>query len=466
MTKPSGEGVNTFHRKILGAMVGNAIEFYDFSLFGALADVIGDLFFPTSSPTIQLLQSLSVFGAAFICRPVGGLLAGRIGDLYGRKQALEFSILLMLVPSFFMGCLLTYQDIQWGSTFLVILIRLSQGVAAGGEFSTSLVFAVEATAGKDSAFWTACVSSGASIGSLTGISIVAIIRRSLTPAALRAWGWRIPFLLTPLFGLIGLHLRRSLKDNEEVMAHKNDDRKVFRDVFKFCWREMVMQVFLLASWGPMYYLCFVWISYYLANIVTMTAGDPWTLNCCMLFFHITLMPIFGIIVDHFGLRLGNKMLAYKYALQICAATSFTMAFPAFYLLASNHLGLVLAGYFCFVAPLSLFGAAMPPFVINRFPVQLRVTGLGLSFNVAQATFTSSTTIICTLLVAHSTSPAYYVMSMAALTAGALACGLRCAGVDTPRTTPEERWLQDAGEGHQLIPVALNTPATASAKSNV
>lgn len=160
--------------------MGNALEFYDFSLYGALADVLGDLFFPSSNKIGALLKSLSVFGAAFICRPIGGVFIGKLGDIYGRKKALELSILLMLVPSFFMGCMRTYSSMGGAATFFVIFIRLLQGIAAGGEFSSSLVFAVEESKGIDSCYWTAYVNSGANVGSLMGMGLVATIRNAST----------------------------------------------------------------------------------------------------------------------------------------------------------------------------------------------------------------------------------------------------------------------------------------------
>lgn len=273
--------MNEFQRKILGASVGNAIEFYDFSLFGALAEVIGSLFFPTSNKIVQLLASLTVFGAAFIMRPLGGLIVGKIGDTYGRKRALEISIAMMLVPSFLMGCLPTYKDIQIWATIMVVLLRLVQGMAAGGEFSSSLVYAVESTNGRNSAYWAAVVNAGANIGSLLGDGLVAIIRNNLTDTQLHQWGWRIPFLLTPVFGSIGLWLRRHIKDNHNHAAGHTDescmrpDRKVYVEVLTYYWREILMLVLLLTSWGPIFYVCFVWIPVYLSEIIHSNAiKDP------------------------------------------------------------------------------------------------------------------------------------------------------------------------------------------------
>lgn len=324
--------LSDFHRCIIAASVGNAIEFYDFSLYGALADVLGDLFFPPSNKIGALLQSLSVFGAAFVFRPVGGIIIGKIGDLYGRKRALEISILLMLVPSFLMGCLPIYAVMKGGATFFVILVRLLQGMAAGGEFSSSLVFAVEETKQKDSCYWAAYVNSGANVGSLMGVGIVALLRNSLSKDDLYDWGWRIPFLLTPFFGGVGYWTRRGLKDSshhavpfedsESPSFHGNStaSRAIAWEVVRAHWDKVILLIFVLTAWGPMFYFTFVWIPVYLADILpqlqsghALEGVDPWTLNFVMLALHTALMPLCGWLVDHWGTQLHDPMLGCRWA---------------------------------------------------------------------------------------------------------------------------------------------------------
>lgn len=312
--------LSIFHQCIIAASVGNAIEFYDFSLYGALADVLGDLFFPPTSKVGSLLQSLSVFGAAFICRPIGGIIIGKIGDLYGRKVALEVSVLLMLIPSFIMGCLPTYDSISGGATFLVILIRMLQGIAAGGEFSSSLVFAVEETKHVDSCYWAAYVNSGANVGSLLGVGVVALIRNNQSKEDLYQWGWRIPFLLTPILGGVGYWIRRGLRDTHSTQTNVAvtdtlPTRSIVWNVLENYWEKILLLIFVLTAWGPLFYCIFVWIPVYLADILPQLRSgapldgmDPWTLNFFMLMLHTVLMPLCGWMVDNLGLHFRDSML--------------------------------------------------------------------------------------------------------------------------------------------------------------
>ena len=122
-----------FYKKFTAMAIGNILEFFDFASFGAFADIIGEQFFPEGNPTIQLLESLCVFGAAFVMRPIGGAVIGWVGDTWGRKRALEISIGLMLFPSLLMGCLPNFAMIGYTATFFLVILRLLQGLACGGE---------------------------------------------------------------------------------------------------------------------------------------------------------------------------------------------------------------------------------------------------------------------------------------------------------------------------------------------
>ena len=158
----------------------------------------------------------AVFGAAFLMRPLGGIVMGRIGDTVGRKKALEVSIALMLLPSFFIGCLPSYE--VWGlkTTILLIILRLMQGLAVGGELVGAYIYTIEATGGKDRGFWGAMCKASGNLGTTLGMGVSALLRYYLSKQDLYAWGWRVPFLSGILFGVIGIWLRSKLDDDEGV----------------------------------------------------------------------------------------------------------------------------------------------------------------------------------------------------------------------------------------------------------
>lgn len=341
-----------FYRKLMAMAVGNCMEFFDFSCFGALADIIGEEFFPEEHQKLQLLKSLSIFGAAFIMRPIGGIVIGRIGDRYGRKLALEISIISMLLSSFIMGCLPSYK--QWGyfSTILLVCLRLIQGLACGGELVGAFIYTIEQTNGKYRGFFGGLCKSTGNMGSTLGLGIVALLRSTLSPGQLRNFGWRIPFLLSIVFGTIGIYLRSQLEE-ETPISHVYDanessetfiltstsvaspENKLWFRSYMFShkpfvlpsnvshdqnmlilWWKEILIIFLIASfWCCGYYSMFVWLMYFISkeslingtnNIDSDTINQQtavpfaWTINFSMNLCLVFMLPIGGFIGDMIG----------------------------------------------------------------------------------------------------------------------------------------------------------------------
>jgi MFS family permease len=203
-----------FLMKFTAMSIGNTMEWFDFASVGAFADVFGELFFPGDDPGLQLLKSLSVFGAAFVARPFGGVVIGWIGDTFGRKRALEISILLMLLPSFLIGCLPTYGQVGKTATMLLVFLRLCQGLAVGGELVGAFIYTIESTKGVNRGFWGGAVKASGNLGTAMGMGLAAILRTCLSKEQLYSFGWRIPFLLGIVFGTVGLRLRASLTESQ------------------------------------------------------------------------------------------------------------------------------------------------------------------------------------------------------------------------------------------------------------
>src|SRR5262245_20459142 len=195
-------------RGILAGVVGNMLEWYDFALFGFFATQIGYHFFPADNPTASLLATFGTFAAGFLMRPVGGALFGWIGDRFGRKQALIGSVLAMAFPSFLIGVLPDARHIGIAAPILLVLLRMLQGVAVGGEYMASAVFLVEGAQPGRRGWMGSWGPFGASAGTLLGSAAGAIVNVALPPAAVLAWGWRIPFILGIVVAFGGLAIRR------------------------------------------------------------------------------------------------------------------------------------------------------------------------------------------------------------------------------------------------------------------
>ena len=195
-------------RTIVVGAIGNVLEWFDFAIYGYFAAAIGRTFFPNEDPVAQLLAAFGIFAVGFLMRPVGGALIGHIGDKYGRRAALTFSVAAMAIPTFLVGALPGYQVLGMAAPILLTLLRMIQGLSVGGEYTTSIVFMVERAPPGRRGFIGAMAGCGAVGGILLGSATGTLLASTMSAEALETWGWRIPFLLGLLVGFAGFILRR------------------------------------------------------------------------------------------------------------------------------------------------------------------------------------------------------------------------------------------------------------------
>lgn len=203
----AGASDAAYYERFRSNAIGNALEFFDFAAFGAVGDALSMAFFPSSSSSTMVLQTLCVYGAAFLMRPLGGVVLGHIGDVYGRSRGLEVSIGLMVLPSFLIGSLPTYNQCGTFSIVALILLRLLQGLAAGGEIVGSYVHTLEGASFEHVSFWGGAIKASGNIGSSIAIGLVALLRALFTRDQFYAFGWRIPFWLGLPAGALCMWLR-------------------------------------------------------------------------------------------------------------------------------------------------------------------------------------------------------------------------------------------------------------------
>jgi MFS transporter, MHS family, proline/betaine transporter len=195
-------------RMIAAGMIGNVLEWYDFAIYGYFAAAIGRHFFPHEDAVAQLLSAFGVFAIGYLMRPVGGVLIGHIGDRFGRRAALTFSVAAMAIPTFLIGLLPGYTTLGLAAPIALTLLRMLQGLSVGGEYTSSMVFLVEHAPAGRRGLMGALASCGACGGILLGSAVGAGFAASMSDVALDAWGWRIPFLLGLVVGIAGYFLRR------------------------------------------------------------------------------------------------------------------------------------------------------------------------------------------------------------------------------------------------------------------
>lgn len=227
-------------RAVVAAVIGNALEWYDFTVFSFMVVVIAELFFPTSSEYSSLLLTTATFGVAFFMRPIGGIVLGLYADRAGRKAALSLVILLMTAGIFLLAVAPPYAAIGIGGPLLIVFGRLLQGFSAGGEFGSATALLIEAAPFSKRGFYGSWQMSSQAAALLIGALVGAAVTRGLSHDALRAWGWRVPFIIGLVIGPIGFYIRRHLADSEAFLhAQQSARRATLGDVFAHHSREVL-----------------------------------------------------------------------------------------------------------------------------------------------------------------------------------------------------------------------------------
>ena len=393
-------------RGVVAGVVGNMLEWYDFALFGFFAQQIGAHFFPAGNPTASLLAAFGTFAAGFVMRPVGGALFGWVGDRFGRKQALVWSVLAMAFPSFFIGVLPSADSIGLAAPILLLAFRLLQGLAVGGEYMASAVFLVEGSEPGRRGWMGSWGPLGASAGTLLGSAAGAIVNATMSPEAVMAYGWRIPFILGLGVGLGGLAIRRHYV---ERVPHQAPAKSPLNEAFRAHWRTMLHLIALVAAISVGFYTTFVYSSTWLQQVAQVPARTALGINTAAMALSLFVIPLGGWASD----RVGRRPV-----LLVSAGALALLAYPLMSLMARGQPGGILAGQLGLALLVAAIGGVMPATMAELAPWRVRCTVLSIAYNVSMALLGGTTPLVAVWLVSRTglaLAPAMYLTAAAALT---------------------------------------------------
>ena len=384
--------------------LGGALEFYDFIIFVFFAVVIAKLFFPPDMPEwLRQLQTFGIFAAGYLARPLGGIIMAHFGDLLGRKRMFMLSILLMSLPTLAIGLLPTYAAIGIGAPILLLALRIMQGAAIGGEVPGAWVFVAEHVPARHVGFACGTLTAGLTGGILLGSLVAGAINQFYTPAELLSVGWRVPFILGGLFGLLSVWLRQYL--HETPVFKEMQERQALADELplKTVIREHRPAIILTMSMTWLLSAAIVVMILMTPTLVQKLYGIPATValqaNSIATLFLSAGCIFFGVLSDRFGP--GRVMMAGCLMLGGTAMLFYTQMAVA---PESIHTLYALCGFFVGVI------GVVPGAAVRAFPPAVRFSGLSFSYNVAYAIFGGLTPVLVSLLLPiDPLAPAHYVL---------------------------------------------------------
>lgn len=242
-------------RVITASSVGTLIEWYDFYIFGSLATVIADQFFPKTNPTAALLSTLATFAAGFIVRPFGALVFGRLGDLIGRKYTFLLTLILMGGSTFAIGLVPGYEAIGFAAPVIVLLLRLLQGLALGGEYGGAATYVAEHAPAHRRGYFTSWIQTTATLGLFVSLGVILLTRHALDSdqarsiAKFNSWGWRIPFLVSILLVIVSVYIRLKMKESPLFAQLKQEGKTAVNPLKESFGHKTNLKMVLLALFG-------------------------------------------------------------------------------------------------------------------------------------------------------------------------------------------------------------------------
>jgi MFS family permease len=406
MATTSSPGLEVYDYKlpkiIAASSAGTLIEWYDFYIFGSLATILATRFYPSGNETTAFLATLATFATGFAVRPFGAMFFGRIGDMVGRKFTFLLTISIMGAATFIIGLLPSYTTIGIAAPLILVLLRILQGLALGGEYGGAAIYVAEHAPDDRRGYYTGYIQTTATLGLLLALGVVVVIRLILGETNFDEWGWRIPFLLSGILVALALYIRWSLRETP-LFARLKETGKASRKPLSDSFRNGGWKLILLALFGATAGQAVVWYTgqFYALFFLEDTLGiDIVPASLIVMVALVMATPfflVFGRLSDRIGRKpiiLGGCLIAAITYLPIYAAMN-AVAEP-FTFTAAVLLTLLV---FIQVLYVTMVYGPIAAFLVELFPARIRYTSLSIPYHIGNGDFGGLTPFIATAIVA-------------------------------------------------------------------
>lgn len=399
-------------RVAFAAFLGTALEWYDFFIYGAVAALVfNKIFFPSYDPTVGILFSFATFAVGFVARPLGALIFGHLGDTVGRKKVLIITMLLMGASTVGIGLLPSYEQIGIFSTVLLIIMRILQGLALGGEWGGAVLMTAEHGDAKRKGYHTSFAQIGVPIGNLLSVGVLALMTLTLTDEQFLSWGWRVPFLLSIVLILVGLWVRSGIEESPEFAA-LSEKRKTSRplvELLKSYPRQLIIACFIRIGTDVAFYIFSLFVLTYVSNSLGLPKSV--SLNAVLIAsaIQIAVIPAVAALSDSIGR---------KPVFLVGSVGGMLWAFVFFSLLDTRDPMMITVAICVAMTCWAFMYGPLAAFITELFPTHVRYSGISLGFQLAGILGGGIAPLVATSLLREFQTPlaiAWYVAGALALT---------------------------------------------------
>ena len=434
-------------KSVVAGSIGVFVHWFDWAVYAYLAGTIAVVFFPESEGATGLLSAFAVFAISFFVRPIGAIIFGRLGDRLGRKQTLSIVILAMAISTLVLGLLPGYEAIGIVAPILLVLTRIVQGLAAGGEFGSAAAFLGEFSPPKRRGFGVSWLEFGSLLGFLAASFSVFLLNISFDAQQVIDWAWRIPFLVTVPLGFIGLYIRRKIEDTPEFQQLQELEMvstAPVKEVFTRNRRQFIQTVGMEVFMNVTFYVVLVYLLTYQEVYLGFDPSRAALLSTMASALGLIVVPFAGIASDRWGR---------KPVLMTAAVALTLLSVPLFMLMSSGGETAAFVSTLGLALILSLILGTHAATVVELFPTRTRQTGLSIAYAVAAALFAGTAPYVLTWLLEATGF---------ALVPGVFLGVVGLVGIVTVASIPETRGIplikpQDLETATVTLPEALRAP---------
>jgi MFS family permease len=406
---------------IAASSVGTLIEWYDFYIFGSLAVVIATKFFPQGDPTVALLSTLATFGAGFVVRPFGAIVFGRLGDLAGRKFTFLLTLVLMGLSTFAIGCVPGFETIGYWAPVLVLLLRLLQGLALGGEYGGAATYVAEHAPANARGFWTSWIQTTATVGLFLSLAVIITVKQSMSVDDFTEWGWRIPFWISIVMVGVSIVIRLRMQESPLFARLKESGQLSTNPLRESFGKRLNLKFVLLALFGATMGQGVVWYTgqfyalSFIQNTLHVELAQASQLIMWALLLGTPFFIFFGWLSDKIGrkwIMLSGMLLAiilyrplYTAMYEIGMSGEHTVVAVkgtiSTVLLSSNQFWQLVGLVFIQVVMVTMVYGPIAAFLVELFPTRIRYTSMSLPYHVGNGIFGGMLPLVATYLTSRA-----------------------------------------------------------------